>query len=89
VRVGGRQALIPVEEVLGAIVDLADDGFCARRELALRFRGKGEREIRRSIARAARQGLVLERRGPDTRSYLAVSSEGWDLIRSADLGSKN
>jgi hypothetical protein len=77
-----RRRLATPEEILVAIVELADDGFCERRELTLRFRGLGERDLRRSISRAARSGLLLERRGPDGRAYLAVSSEGWDRIRS-------
>jgi hypothetical protein len=77
-----RRPLIAEEEILAAIVELADDGFCRRDELTLRFRTTGERDLRRSISRAARRGLVLERRGPDGRAYFAVSSEGWELLRS-------
>jgi len=77
-----RRRLATPEEILAAVVELADDGFCERRLLALRFRGLGERDLRRSISRAARGGLLLERRGPDGRIYLALSSEGWERIRS-------
>jgi hypothetical protein len=73
--------LVPEREILTAIVALADDGFCLRRELIAGFRGRGERTLRKSIARTARHGLVLERRGPDGRSYLALTSEGWELLR--------
>jgi hypothetical protein len=73
--------LAPEEEILKVVVDLADDGFCLRRELVPRFRGLGERELRRSIARAVRHGLLLERRGPDGRSYLALTGEGWEALR--------
>jgi hypothetical protein len=76
----GRQ-LASEEEVLKAVIDLADDGFCLARELVPRFRGLGERELRRSIARAVRQGLLLERRGPDGRLYLALTGEGWEFLR--------
>jgi hypothetical protein len=76
----GRK-LAPEAEILEAVVDLADDGFCLRRELVPRFRGLGERELRKSIARAVRQGLLLERRGPDGRSYLALTGEGWETLR--------
>jgi hypothetical protein len=76
-----RRRLAPEEEVLKAVVALADDGFCLRRELVPRFRGLGERDLRKSIARAARQGLLLERRGPDGRSYLALTAEGWESLR--------
>jgi hypothetical protein len=76
-----RRQLAPEEDILEAVVDLADDGFCLRRELVPRFRGLGERELRRSIARAVRQGLLLERRGPDGRLYLALTGEGWESLR--------
>ena len=71
-----RRQLAAEEEILKAVIDLADDGFCLTRELVPRFRGLGERELRRSIARAVRQGLLLERRGPDGRLYLALTVEG-------------
>jgi len=73
------------EEILRAIVALGDDGFVPRHRLVLRFRGQGEREMRRAIGRSARRGLVLERRDPEGRSFLAVSSEGWELLRSDDF----
>jgi hypothetical protein len=76
-----QRKLAPEREILKAVVALADDGFCLRRELIPHFRGLGERDLRRSIARAVRQGLLLERRGPDGRLYLAVSGEGWESLR--------
>ena len=76
-----RRALAAVEEVLAAVVELADDGFCEKRALAARFPRLGERDLRRSVARAARQGLLLERRGPDGRTYFALTSEGWESLR--------
>lgn len=53
------------------------------RELIPRFRGYGERQLQRSVKRVARQGLVLERRGPDGRAYVALSSEGWERLRGS------
>ena len=79
-----RRKLAPEREILKAVVALADDGFCLRRELIPHFRGLGERDLRRSIARAGRQGLLLERRGPDGSLYLAVSGEGWESLRQDD-----
>lgn len=73
------------EEILRAIVALGDDGFVPRHRLVLRFRGQGEREMRRAIGRSARRGLVLERRDPEGRSFVAISSEGWELLRSGDF----
>jgi hypothetical protein len=76
-----RRPLAPVEEVLAAVVELADDGFCEKRALARRFPRLSERELRRSVARATRQGLLLERRGPDGRTYFALTGEGWGSLR--------
>jgi hypothetical protein len=70
------------EELLATVVKLVDDGFCPRGELVLRL-GVGEREARRAIGRAARRGLLLQRLGLDGRGYLALSNEGWQLLRGA------
>jgi len=70
------------ERLVAAIVEIADDGFCRRSELAQKFPGLGARELRRGLRRAVAQGFVIERRGPDGGFHLAVSSEGWDLHRS-------
>ncbi len=77
-----RKPLPPPEEIVAAIVDLADDGFCRRGELAQRFPRLGARDLHRALRRAVAQGLVIERRGPDGGFHLAVSSEGWNLHRS-------
>jgi hypothetical protein len=77
-----RRKLPAPEEVVAAIVALADDGYCRRSELAQRFPRLGERDLRRAVRRAVAQGLVLERRGTEGAWHVAVSSEGWDLHRS-------
>jgi len=77
-----RRGLAAPEEVLAAIVELADDGFCRRRDLVPLFRGLGERQLRRSVQRATRLGLLLERLGPDGRIYLALSGEGWARFKA-------
>jgi hypothetical protein len=78
--------VIPSDEaILRAIVALGDDGFVPRHQLVLRFRGQGEREMRRAIGRSARRGLVLERKDGDGRSFVAISSEGWELLRTGDF----
>ena len=76
-----RRHLLSDEEILAAIIELADDGFCERGQLVLRFRHVGERDLRRSLNRAARHGLLLQRRGPDGRTHFALSSEGWEAMR--------
>jgi DNA-binding IscR family transcriptional regulator len=77
-----RRTLPTPEQIVGAIIELADDGFCRRSELAQRFPGTGAQDLRRALRRAVAQGLIIERRGPDGGFHLAVSSEGWDLHRS-------
>jgi hypothetical protein len=77
-----RRQLPTPEEVVAAIVELADDGFCRRGELAQRFPRLGARDLRRALRRAVAQGFVIERRGPDGTFHLAVSSEGWNLHRN-------
>lgn len=60
-----------------------DDGFLPFTEL-LRLLGKGDRRFRaRAVRRAVKAGFLLERRGPDGRIHLTVSSEGWSLLRQA------
>jgi hypothetical protein len=73
------------EEILRAIVALGDDGFVPRHQLVANFRNQGEREMRRAISRTARHGLVLERRDPQGRSFVAVSTEGWQALRSGEF----
>ena len=77
-----RRPLPGPEEIVAAIVALADDGFCSRGRLGERFPRLGARDLRRALRRAVAQGYVIERRGPDGGFHLAVSSEGWDLHRS-------
>jgi hypothetical protein len=80
--VSPRRTLPTPEQIIAAIVELADDGFCRRGDLGQRFPGLGARDLRRALRRAVAQGLVIERRGPDGGFHLAVSSEGWGLRRS-------
>jgi hypothetical protein len=80
--VSRRQRLPPPEEVVAAIVALADDGFCRRGELSQRLPGLGARDLRRAVRRAIAWGFVLDRHGPDGTFHLAVTSEGWNLHRS-------
>jgi hypothetical protein len=71
------------EDVLGAIVELAGDGYCPLPDV-LPSLPKFEHAVRRrAVHRAVNRGLVIERRGPDGRAYVAVASEGWRLLRAA------
>jgi hypothetical protein len=78
-----RRAKVEPEELLAAIAEAVDDGFCATSALALRFSKLSHRDLVRLRGRAARRGFVLERRGPDGQVYLALTSEGWRALRSS------
>ena len=69
------------EEILDGIVSLAGDGYCRAYDLHLRpFRHLERRTVGTALRRAANRGLILERRGPDGRRYVAVATEGWRLV---------
>jgi len=71
------------EQLLAAIADAVDDGFCPAASLASRFPKLSHRELVRLRSRALRRGLLLERRGPDGRAYLSLTAEGWRALRSS------
>ncbi|HVD41685.1 MAG TPA: hypothetical protein VNC16_11880 [Solirubrobacterales bacterium] len=77
-----RKPLPSPEEIVAAIVALADDGYCRRGELEQKFPRLESRDRRRAVRRAVAQGLVIERRGPDGAFHVAVSSEGWNRHRN-------
>lgn len=78
----GRKGPEP-EDLVAAVADAADDGFCRAATIAGRFPKLGHRDLVRLRGRAERAGLLLERRGPDGQVYLAVTSEGWRVLRSS------
>ncbi len=67
-------------ELLAAIVDLVDDGFATRSALAARLPRFSRRDLTKAYGRLASRGLVLERRGPDGATYLALTGEGWRAL---------
>lgn len=69
-------------EVVLAITRLGGDGYVPHYDLLLELPGD-RRTAQRGLRRAANQGLVLERRGPDGRRYVAVASDGWALLDAA------
>jgi hypothetical protein len=71
------------EELLAAIAEAVDDGFLSASALTPRFSKLGHRDLVRLRGRAVRSGLLLERRGPDGRVYLSLTSEGWRALRSS------
>jgi hypothetical protein len=78
-----RRKRIEPEELLAAIADEVDDGFCSASSLIPRFPKLSHRDLVRLRGQAVRRGLLLERRGPDGRAYLALTSEGWRALRSS------
>jgi hypothetical protein len=71
------------EIVLQAIVENAGDGYCALPDLFHSLPKLGHADRRRAVQRSVNSGLVLERRGPDGRMHVALSSEGWRRLRDA------
>jgi len=80
--VGKRKKTEP-EELLAAIAEAVDDGFCPASALGPRLPKLGHRDLVRLRGQALRRGLLIERRGPDGRVYLALTSEGWRALRSS------
>jgi hypothetical protein len=70
------------EDVIEAIVELTGDGFCLVAELLPLLPRRTHADRRRALHRSINQGLVIERRGPDGRTYVAVASEGWRRLRA-------
>jgi hypothetical protein len=69
------------EELLAAIAEAVDDGFCPVSRLIPQFPKLSHRDLVRLRGRALQRGLLLERRGPDGQAYLALTSEGWRALR--------
>jgi hypothetical protein len=70
------------QKLLSTIAEAVDDGFYPAASLASDFPKLSHREIVRLRKGAVRQGLIFERRGPDRRAYLALTSEGWRALRA-------
>jgi hypothetical protein len=70
------------EQLLAAIAEAVDDGFCPAAKLTAAFPKLTHRDLVRLRKRALRRGLLLERRGADGQTYLALSSEGWRALRA-------
>lgn len=71
------------QDVLNAIVELAGDGYCLVADVLPLFPSRfSHSDRRRALHRSINAGLVIERRGPEGRAYVAVASEGWRLLRA-------
>jgi hypothetical protein len=78
-----KKKKVDPEELLAAIAEAVDDGFCPASSLVPQFPKLSHRELVRLRGQALRHGLLLERRGPDGQVYLALTSEGWRALRSS------
>jgi hypothetical protein len=63
--------------------ELGGDGYCLAAELLPLLPKLSHADRRRALHRAVSSGLVIERRGPDGRTHVAIASEGWRQLRAA------
>jgi len=78
-----KRTKIEPEQLLAAIADAVDDGFCPASKLISAFPKLSHRDLVRLRGRVVRAGLLLERRGPDGQVYIALTGEGWRALRSS------
>jgi hypothetical protein len=71
------------DDVLSSIVELAGDGYCLVADVLPSLPSRSHADRRRAVQRSINRGLVIQRRGPDGRAYVAVASEGWRQLRAA------
>jgi hypothetical protein len=71
------------EDVLQALAELAGDGYCLTADVVSSLPKLSHADRRRALHRAVGRGLVIERRGPDGRTHVAIASEGWRQLRAA------
>jgi hypothetical protein len=76
-----RLKRITDEDVLGAMVELAGDGYCPVADLLPLLPKRTHADRRRAIHRSINRGLLIERRAPDGRVHVAIASEGWRELR--------
>jgi hypothetical protein len=74
------------EQLLAAIAEAVDDGFYPASSLHSALPKLTHREVVRLRKRALSQGLLLERRDPQGRTFLALTSEGWRALRASEPG---
>ena len=70
------------EDVLGSIVELAGDGYCLVADVLPSLPKRTHADRRRALHRTMNRGLLIQRRGPDGRTYVTISSEGWRQLRA-------
>lgn len=72
----GERPKIEPGHLLSVIAEAVDDGFYPASSLASDFPKLRHRELVRLRKRALREGLLLERRGPDGRAYRPLDQRG-------------
>ncbi len=77
-----RLPRISDEDVVAAIVELAGDGYCLVSDMLPTLPKRTHADRRRALNRAVNRGLVIERRGLDGRTWVALASEGWRQLRA-------
>jgi len=70
------------EDVLGSIVELGGDGYCLIADVLPSLPKRTHADRRRALHRTMNRGLLIQRRGPDGRTYVTISSEGWRQLRA-------
>ena len=70
-------------EVLNRVIELAGDGYVPGEQVIQLWR-LPRREAVRALRRAISGGYLLDRRGHDKRTYVALAPEGWALVEDAD-----
>jgi hypothetical protein len=68
--------------LLAAVERAAGDGYLPTESLFYELSGRSRRDVAAAISRAVRDGYLDARRGPEGRRYVAISSEGWALLRA-------
>ncbi|MGA8217905.1 MAG: hypothetical protein WB771_05025 [Solirubrobacterales bacterium] len=71
------------DDVLAAVLERAGDGYCLIAEVLPSLPKLSHADRRRALHRAVNRGLLIQRRGPDGRTWVAVASEGWRQLRAA------
>ena len=68
--------------MLNKVTELAGDGYVAGENVIQEWR-LPRRDAVRALRRAISGGYLLERRGPDKRTYVALAPEGWAMVEDA------
>jgi hypothetical protein len=71
------------EDVLEAVVDRAGDGYSLVADVLPSLPKRTHADRRRALHRTMNRGLLIQRRGPDGRTYVTISSEGWRQLRAS------